>query len=170
MKKILISIIGLLCVSGMLLATPDDKDFKGPNKAPDQGVKARNEMREHQGYDNKMLGNYDLHFLAEKLGLSKDQIKALRKAGAETEKVVIPLGIDRKMANEDLKEAYLGATLDENKIQQLQNTLLDNQKKMYEAILAGVKTARAILTPEQLKKLSELKSEKKNWKSKKEHK
>ena len=171
MRKEVVSAIAVLCMTGLLMAAPADKDGQGPDKKMDHKMMMHKGGRPEMGCP--MMGMMDPKFLVKKLGLSKDQSKSLEKIKAETDKLVIPLGIDMKMAHKDLKELLFAETLDEAKVTEINGKLADIQKKMFDAHLAAIKSVRGILTPEQLKKLSELPDEmkekmgKKGWGKKK---
>ena len=155
MRKELLGALLVVCMGGVLMAAPVDNDGKGINKMPPH----QKMMCKGHGFACPVIGRHNLKFLAKKLDLTKEQVRSLEGAKAEFDKVVIPIGIDKKLAHKDLREAFISETLDEAKVGTIQANLADLQKKTMDAELVAVKAVRSILTADQLKKLSQLPEE-----------
>lgn len=93
---------------------------------------------------------------AEELGISEDQIEALRNRHAEAKKQIIQIGCQIKMDMVDVKNAVMREEMDmplaESKIREIGKLKGD----LFVAMVQGMHDMRSILTPDQRKKVKQM--------------
>ena len=144
MKKQVLVTLGLLAMAGVAAAAA----MQGPG----QGARRAGRMGGGPGGP----GGPDLPKLKEQLGLSDAQLEQLRTLRMDQHKTQIRRRADQEIARLELHQLMTATTLDEKAVTAKVKELADLQTAALKARVDSHLALRKVLTPEQQKKLIEL--------------
>ena len=107
----------------------------------------------HRGFGRGLDRLADNPRVRQFLGLTDDQVARLHKIGIDSEKASVQMRADMQLRHIELRELMRADNPDREAIMQKLDQINALQGKMEKARVANLLDARAVLTPDQLKKL-----------------